>query len=562
MLVCLAVPFVTLGAVQAWRDAPTWDEGIYLASGVSTLVHRQIAFNYEHPPLAKVVAAAPALAAGPEVPITEAWRQHDQFAYTADFLDAQGGRREIQRLTFLARLLPLAMGVVVAVVVYALGVRLIARAAGLLAAGLWLSMPFVLGLAHLNSLDTAFTLVAVTAAWALVRHLEDPGWRSAAVVGAVCGAALLTRHTGLVLMAAVGLAVLVGGWPRRRWYAVGHAGLVVVIAWASVWTVYRAAVPDPGVVPTHDEVLTLVLDAPQRPTLPARIVTSLPWPAEYETGLNYLSRVSTPPAPAFLLGEAWTGRRWWYWPGSMLVKLLPTTLLLLVVGLWGWRHVPANRCRRAALAVAVPAITLTAFTLTQPRQIGLRYLLPVIALWLVGAAAIVTVERDRLVAAAASAAVGLQLAAMVASHPHTLAWTVPPFRPAYRWVADANLDWNQDFWRLADWSQGKQPWIAVVPAPGLGVHLIPGGRQLLSQDPTHIQPGDYVAAFGSILTTYKRQELSWLRAYCPVGDIGDSIVLYRFHDEPDTRPGPEQPAAPCKEGPSTRVAEATGPNNS
>lgn len=555
MLAALAVPFVALGTVQAWRDAPTWDEGIYLASGLSTLVHREIAFNYEHPPLAKVVAAAPALAAGPQVPITDAWREHDQFAYTADFLDAQGGVGEIRRLTFLSRLLPLLGGVLVAVVLYALGTRLLSRGAGVVAAGLWLTMPFVLGLAHLNSLDTAFTLVTVTAAWGLVRHLEDPGWRSTAVLGAVCAAALLTRHTGLVLVPAVVLAMVLGGWRRSPRRTFGHAALVLAVAWVAVWGVYRAAVPDPGDVPGHDEVLMLVLDTPEEPTLPARLVTALPWPAEYETGLDYLSRVSAPPAPAFLFGESWTGRRWWYWPGSMLVKLLPTTLLFLVAGLWGWRHIETGRRRVAALALGVPALALTAFTVTQPRQIGLRYLLPVLALWLVGAGAVTTVGRDRLVAGATGAVVGLQLVALLASHPHTLAWTVPPFRPAYRWVSDANLDWNQDFWRLRDWAEdhADEPWVAVVPAPGLGVHLVPGGRQLLGEDPSQVSAGDHVAAFGSILTTYKRDELSWLRAYCPVGDIGGSIVLYRFEEPPDLSPGPDQPAAPCPDGPSVRV---------
>lgn len=546
---------MTFGAVQAWRDAPTWDEGIYLASGVSTLVHREIAINLEHPPLAKVVAAAPALAAGPEVPITDAWRAHDQFAYTDDFLGAQGGVSEIRRLTFLARILPLAGGVLVAVLLYALGVRLLSRRAGLLAAALWLTMPFTLGLAHLNSLDTAFTLVTIVAAWTLVRYLDRPGWTTAAAVGAVCGAALLTRHTGLVLVPAVVVGLVIGAWRVSSWRAFGHAALVLVIAWTSVWAVYRGLVPDPGAVPAHDEILTLVLDTPERPTLPARIVTALPWPAEYESGLNYLSRVSAPPAPAFLLGEAWTGRTWWYWPGAMLVKLVPTTLLLLLVGLLGWRHVAPDRRRVAALALGLPALALAGFTALQPRQIGLRYLLPVLALWLVGAAALTSMGRDRIVAAAAGVVVAVQAVALAVSHPHSLAWTVPPFRPAYRWVADANLDWNQDLWRLADWAEGKEPWVAVVPAPGLGLHLVPGARHLLDQDPAQIEPGDHVAVFGSILTTYKREELSWLRAHCPVGDIGGSIVLYRFEESPELAPGPEQPAAPCPDGPSVRTQE-------
>jgi hypothetical protein len=45
--------------------------------------------------------------------------------------------------------------------------------------------------------------------------------------------------------------------------------------------------------------------------------------------------------------------------------------------------------RRALLAVAVPAVLLTGFTLATPRDIGLRYLLPVLALWAAAAGALV-----------------------------------------------------------------------------------------------------------------------------------------------------------------------------
>jgi hypothetical protein len=48
------------------------------------------------------------------------------------------------------------------------------------------------------------------------------------------------------------------------------------------------------------------------------------------------------------------------------------------------------------------------------------------------------------------------------------------------------------------------------------------------------------------LTAYFRPVLGWLRAYCPVGNLGGTILLYRFHDPPDYDiRGPDRPAAPC-----------------
>ena len=50
-----------------------------------------------------------------------------------------------------------------------------------------------------------------------------------------------------------------------------------------------------------------------------------------------------------------------------------------------------------------------------------------------------------------------------------------------------------------------------------------------------------------------RDQLSWLRAYCPVGEIGGSVLLYRLVGPPDASPGPTMPASPCDAGePSTR----------
>ena len=45
--------------------------------------------------------------------------------------------------------------------------------------------------------------------------------------------------------------------------------------------------------------------------------------------------------------------------------------------------------RRTLAAVVLPAVAITAFTVPGPRDIGVRYLLPVLALWLVAASAAV-----------------------------------------------------------------------------------------------------------------------------------------------------------------------------
>ena len=55
----------------------------------------------------------------------------------------------------------------------------------------------------------------------------------------------------------------------------------------------------------------------------------------------------------------------------------------------------------------------------------------------------------------------------------------------------------------------------------------------------------WVAVSVTNLTALHRDELAWLRAYCPVGSIGGTILLYYFDAPPDGAPGPTMPARPC-----------------
>src|SRR5690606_30585183 len=69
----LAVVFTISGLRQAWADSPTVDEGVDLASGLTYWVHGDLRMSPEHPVLPKLLATAPALAAGPVVPKGSHW---------------------------------------------------------------------------------------------------------------------------------------------------------------------------------------------------------------------------------------------------------------------------------------------------------------------------------------------------------------------------------------------------------------------------------------------------------------------------------------------------------
>ena len=132
------------------------------------------------------------------------------------------------------------------------------------------------------------------------------------------------------------------------------------------------------------------------------------------------------------------------------MKLPLPVFAVLVAGPFALLAAPRQARREVGLAVALPAVALVAFTMFIPRDTGIRYLLPVLALVIVVASSVVLFARrvGRVVLAVLLAA-GAVMAA--GSFPHSLAWTTPPFTPGYRFASGSNVDWGQDFYLLRRW---------------------------------------------------------------------------------------------------------------
>jgi hypothetical protein len=282
-------------------------------------------------------------------------------------------------------------------------------------------------------------------------------------------------------------------------------------------------------------------------------------PRPYVEGLKFLASNDTGSSPGFLLGESWTGANVWFWPATLLVKLSTPILVLLVAGplaliaLVRSGRVDRSTGRQTLVAVIVPALVLFVFELPGPRTLGVRYLLPSISLWCVAASPLALVVGRRLIALALAVVLAAAAAVTVASYPHSISYTAAPFRPGYRVATDSNVDWGQDFSLLDAWSRGRHPYVAYFGPRGVTVSSIAGARALVGTAPHRIT--GWVAASASDLTSADRGSLAWLRAYCPVGTLGGSILLYRFTVAPTSVPGPSTPAPLCPGSASHRIGE-------
>ena len=530
VLAVLAAGFLALGLAEVRADAPTFDEPVYVSAGLAAVLHHDVTLNDEHPPLPKVLAVLPVLPTRPVVPTDGRWSGNDEDSYGARFAAAQLAAGKLGRVTFASRLVPLAEAAGVAFVLFGIAGELSGPVAGALAGMLWLASPFVLGIGHLDGTDVPFAFGVALSSWALLGWLRSRHTRALVWLGLGLAATAETQVTGLLVVAS-GLAVIVGAeWRSGVARALRQAALAGLIVWAAVWAVY------------------IVLD----PAMLVQVPLLVPRP--YLDGLSYLAVHDTSGSAAYIAGTAYTGGRWWYWPLSLVIKWPGTAMLLLVAGAVGCLRLSPDLRRRAGLAVALPAALIACFTLTMPKDIGARYLLPVLALWAAAAASgLVTVLRaapgrwrKRLAGLTVAALLGAAVFSTAGSFPRSIAWTAWPFRPGYAMATDSNVDWGQGLYALRSWSASRDPWVAYFGPRGITTADIPGARPLLGAASARVD--GWAAVSVTALNSANRSSLGWLRAWCPVGILDATILVYHFSRPPvstSARRPPPRPAQLC-----------------
>jgi hypothetical protein len=212
--------------------------------------------------------------------------------------------------------------------------------------------------------------------------------------------------------------------------------------------------------------------------------------------------------------------RWWFWPANALIKLPVTLLLAFALTPFFLKRAPSDEKRRVYAAVIPVAVVLGVFTMVTPDDRGLRYMLAVIALFCVCIAPLARARRLLPVLLVAGS-----LVLVADSLPHVFSWTMPPFRPAYKYVSDSNLDWGQDMHDVQRWARGKHPWIACYSPRGSGcTEDVPGARQLL-----YATPRSQVHGLVAISSTSQNllEWHPWLRHEKQIGTIDGTVMLYR-----------------------------------
>lgn len=536
------------------RLSQTWDEADHLASGYRSWRCADFSFDPTHPPLAKLVAAAPLLwmplrQAGPSC---EARDVGDEFDDAGQFLYANDADRVLTRARLVMMLFPLAL----VVLVWQFARRLFGQQAALLATVLLIFEPNILAHGALVDTDVALTTSFFASLFAFYEYMTAPSLWKAVLVGFAVGITLSSKFSGVVVVPVLVVLAAVEILFRRRVllaqlsFSKRLRDLILASATAIllVWSAYgfhSHTRPTTGyklkwqrILLTNRQPHTSSEERPGPRVISLfRAARLLPEP--YLNGLEAIVQTTTAGKRMYLFGHTYEKGAWFYFPASLLVKLTLPLLLLVIFSTTQFSFWSTHR--RQLLYLAVPALTFLSFSMRSALDIGFRHILPVLPFLLIFAVAFCSgaLKRAPLVVAM------LLWHAFSSAHafPEYLSYANEAFggpQNAYKYVSDSNVDWGQSLKEIREYlvqNPAAPCWFIQNGTADAGYYQIPCDTAFQENYPSRIAHALPERMQGTVLVSaHYLSGLGWFQEFgtdpfaafksaVPVMKIGGSSVL-------------------------------------
>ena len=336
------------------------DESTHLYAGYRYWECTDFGFGREHPPLAKLVAAAPLLPMNPQANCATMGR-YSEAPQSVRWLYSQDWQKALSR----ARVAVSVFAVGLCFLVWRVTRKMFGLTAATIATLLLVFEPSVLAYGALVGTDTvlAFTLpLAVYAYYLWVKNLLPPYLFA---TGLATGFVLISKHSGVIVLPILCLLGVADAWMQRDtqqpWLRKAGRNLlaivqVCVIAGVVIWIGYGlrfAARPDrtPLSAETQGEEPT-----PLHGVLSAMEKVHL-LPEAYLEGLGEaLGMAKGGPSgfsSSYILGKTYPHGKWFFFPVVMSIKYTVGFLLLAAGAIFGAKSV-VQRYRREVLFLALP----------------------------------------------------------------------------------------------------------------------------------------------------------------------------------------------------------------
>jgi hypothetical protein len=508
-------------------NGPTFDEPVHLAAGYSYWTTGSFRMNAEHPPLLKLLWAAPLLVGDrPPYPHDVAAATNDDHWHVGTAL-LFNSNRPPRELLDPARRVNLALGCGVVLLAGWWAFRLWrSRLAAVGACAFAVADPNLLALSCVLTTDVGLTLFGLLACYLLWEYAAAPSRGLLVGAGVALGLALGAKFSALAVVAGL-----------------GAAGLVFVLRGG------RLALPG---APADASRGRAAVDLAFRLGLIALLTLAATYGFvhfdQWGRGLKFqLTRAEHGDGVMYLNGEF--SRTGWYHYFLVLLPLkLPLGLLAGVLLAGG-----TGRLRRAPRVafLLVPALVFVALASYSRVNLGVRVVLPVLPFLYILAAG--------LASGACCRAAGVALLAACVAWAGISATRADPYPVSYfnelaggprggiRYVADSNVDWGQGLPALKSYLDANGPDVVYLsyfgtdrpeaygirfqPLPTYGRVGEPGGEAVPADATRHV----LVVSANNLLGIYlnDRDSFAWLRAREPTTILAGCLYVFDLTGDAD-----------------------------
>ena len=538
------------------RKSITNDEIVHIPAGYYHLVAGEFQLNNEHPPLVKMWAALPLLIVQPDEPpapktedenfMERTWGFHERFW--------QANQARFQTVTFWPRLMMIPITLALGALLFVFARKLFGETSALIAVALYVLEPTVLAHGRVVHTDVPAALAYLLFFFVLHRYSEAPGTKRALILGLVCGVALLTKFSMLVLLPVLVIYFLARLFIYRRdrkqlKQILFHSALITEVVLFLVNAAYYFQRP----VLEASDVRWVAMKSPALlgfVTTFVRLASYLV-PTYYLFGVYNIELHNHFGHATSLLGQYNDLGWWYYFPVAFALKTTIPFLLLAIVALgWSvWRFV---RRDWRFLWLVVPVGIYLAISLTSHINIGIRHFLPIYPfLFIAGGALLAQLLQARRLLGISVLIVLLGWMSFEAMR------TFPNYtpymnqlasgHPHWYYLSDSNVEWGDDVNALADYlkARGETKVSAALSAgwSTLGRYGV-DYLDMVSLPPDKTPETRYVAIGASFLNgsvipgdenvvgrrSFERTNLfARYRDRKPEAVFGNSIYLFREH---------------------------------
>lgn len=551
-------------AFQLWyhvaRTSVTIDEVPHILAGYQHLKCGDFGINPEHPPLLKMIAAAPLMAMDLQKPDLECGSQiipkYDSWMSGFTFLTAN----DADRIATPARITVSFISLLLALLVFLAARKMFGDLEAIIALTLFAFEPNLIAHGALVTTDMAVSAGLFATVFALYNYLNKPSVIRFLLVGLGVGWTICSKHSGIVVFPIVFLLLTADVFLLRKTetrtflkrrclnHAAAFAG-IILFGFFSLWAAYGfrySALPNQN-QPTVsiDEFYKQVELYDTASTFSGKTVKFIAethiLPESYVLGLADLA--ATNKRAMYFFGDVFFSGEWFYFPVAFIIKSSVVLLVLLLSGLSAFKLYSVKK--REMMFLIIPSFFFFALAMTSKINIGIRHILPVYAFFIViaaaGACAAIRKSRRECFILVTILLVGLAM--NLRNAPNYIAYSneiMGGTNNTYKSLSDSNVDWGQNLKLINEYLEKENItdcWFASfgngeLARVGQPCKLLPGGfGSEMTTEPIGVVPpvieGTILISTGAYPPFRGGEYFSISETAQPIAQIGGSVFVYR-----------------------------------